>query len=112
MGSIFENLVVIEVLKGRYNQGLVADLYFFRDSNGNEIDLLCKTAEGLIGIEIKSSSTWHSKFSKGLLSFSKANQRLSRGIVVYNGEPIDLSNQVEAVHFKRVTNEFLYRKQR
>ncbi|MDQ8187426.1 DUF4143 domain-containing protein [Pelagicoccus sp. SDUM812002] len=33
VGSLFENLVVLEALKIRYNQGLVPNLYFYRDSN-------------------------------------------------------------------------------
>ncbi len=101
VGSIFENLVVIEALKGRYNQGHYADLYFFRDSNGTEIDLLCKTTQGLVGVEIKSSSTWHTKFAKGLLNFSNASAQLLRSIVVYSGESIDLSNGVEVVEYKK-----------
>lgn len=101
VGNIFENLVVIEALKGRYNQGRCADLYFFRDSNGSEIDLLCKTAEGLTGVEIKSSSTWHSKFAKSLLAFSKSNSQLSYSAVVYSGESISLSNDIEVTGYKQ-----------
>ena len=53
VGNLFENLVVLEALKARYNQGLTPNLYFFRDSHGNEIDLLHKSANQLIGVEIK-----------------------------------------------------------
>ena len=101
VGNIFENLVVIEALKDRDNQGRSADLYFFRDSNGVEIDLLCQTAAGLVGVEIKSSSTWHAKFAKGLLTFSGSNTPLSRGLVVYSGESIALSNHIEVVSYKQ-----------
>jgi len=101
VGNIFENLIVIEALKGRYNQGYHADLYFFRDSNGVEVDLLCKISEGLIGIEIKSSSTWHDKFAKGLLIFSKSNSQLLRSIVVYSGQSVDMSNGVDVVEYKK-----------
>ena len=103
VGNIFENLIVIEALKGRYNQGHNADLYFFRDSNGVEIDLLCKTTQGLVGIEVKSSSTWHAKFAKGLLTFSKSNSQLSRSIVAYNGKSIDLSSGVEVVEYNNLS---------
>lgn len=101
VGNIFENLVVIEALKERYNQGRSADLYFFRDSNGVEIDLLCKTTVGLAGVEIKSAATWHSKFTKSLLKFSASSSQLSRSIVVYNGDSIDLSNNVQVVGYKQ-----------
>jgi predicted AAA+ superfamily ATPase len=102
VGNLFENLVVLEVLKSRYNKGLNSGLYFFRDSNGNEIDLLCRTGEGLIGIEIKSASTWNSGFTKGLNYFSKSNSKLSQSLVVYNGEAIDLSNGIKAISYKNI----------
>ncbi len=101
VGNIFENLVIIEVLKLRYNQGRNADLYFFRDSNGREVDLLYKTTEGLIGVEIKSASTWHAKFSNGLLRFSTSNSEFAHSIVVYNGKSIELSNGVEVMGYKQ-----------
>jgi predicted AAA+ superfamily ATPase len=40
LGHIFENMVVIECLKTRTNAGKLPNLYFFRDSNGNEVDIL------------------------------------------------------------------------
>ena len=40
VGNIFENLVVVEALKSRLNKGKVPNLYFFRDSNGNEVDIV------------------------------------------------------------------------
>jgi len=67
VGSLFENLVVIEALKARQNQSRMPNLYFFRDSHGNEIDLLHDSARKLI--EIKSSSTYHKSFKKSLLHF-------------------------------------------
>jgi len=100
VGNIFENLAVIEVLKSRYNQGRNAELYYFRDSNGNEIDLLCKTGDGLVGVEIKSASTWNSSFSKSLTNFSESNEKLAGRIVVYSGSRIDLSSGVQVRSYK------------
>jgi hypothetical protein len=57
VGQLFENLVVLEVLKARYNQGKAANLYFFRDSHGNEIDLLHKSGNQLTSVEIKAAAT-------------------------------------------------------
>ncbi|MEE9339628.1 MAG: ATP-binding protein, partial [Methylococcaceae bacterium] len=70
IGNIFENLVVLEILKTRHNQGLKPNIYFFRDSRGLEIDVLFKSGRQLTGIEIKSSSTWNSSFKKALNRFS------------------------------------------
>src|SRR5690606_2913847 len=57
VGSIFENLVVMEFFKSKYNRGKLADLYFYRDSNGNEVDLLFQSSGLLAAVEIKSTST-------------------------------------------------------
>jgi predicted AAA+ superfamily ATPase len=104
LGSIFENLVVIEVLKKRYNSGYDASLYFFRDSNGNEIDLLCKTSNGLVGIEIKAASTWHGKFAKQLVRFAANNHPLDQSLVVYNGVELKLSNSVNAISYDKLVS--------
>ncbi len=56
-GQLFENLIVIEVLKHRYNNGLNNNLSFYRDSNSNEIDLIYQTADRFTAIEIKSTNT-------------------------------------------------------
>ena len=102
LGSIFENLVVIEVLKQRYNSGYDANLYFFRDSNGSEIDLLCKTSNGLVGIEIKAASTWHGKFAKQLVRFAANSHPLNQSLVVYNGVELELSNGVNAISYDKL----------
>ncbi|WMT84773.1 DUF4143 domain-containing protein [Wolbachia endosymbiont of Listronotus oregonensis] len=41
-GALFENLIVLEIFKKRLNQGLPANLYFWRDRTGHEIDLLAE----------------------------------------------------------------------
>lgn len=57
-GALFENWVITEHLKQRYNQGAPADLYFWRDNNGVEADLLFETSSGEIQtVEIKSGQT-------------------------------------------------------
>lgn len=56
-GALFESLVVSEFIKARYNKGLPADLYFWRDNNGVEADLVFETGAKLQPVEIKSGST-------------------------------------------------------
>lgn len=56
-GALFENFVVGEFLKARYNAGQPADLYFWRDNNGLEADLLFETGPRLQTVEIKSGAT-------------------------------------------------------
>jgi predicted AAA+ superfamily ATPase len=86
-GSIYENLLIMEVLKARLNRGIRPDLYFYRDSNGNEVDLLIAHGRSVLPIEIKSASTFTPDFIKGISSLKKAlGDRCKDGMVFYNGE--------------------------
>lgn len=57
-GAVFETWAVAETLKHRYNQGLGADLHFWRDNHGLEVDLLFEHAGRLHAVECKSGMTW------------------------------------------------------
>lgn len=106
LGSLFENLVILEALKTRYNQGLTANLYFFRDYQGNEIDLLFKSGSQLAGVEIKAAATWNSSFKKGLQRFAESNAALTRSYVVYSGERMAFSDGVEVLPYTSVAEIF------
>lgn len=45
-GALFENFIATEALKQRYNMGKESNLYFYRDSNQNEVDLVLKKVRG------------------------------------------------------------------
>ena len=68
-GNLFENLVVTEVLKYRFNKGRKSNLYFYRDSKGLEIDLIYETGRSILPIEIKSGATVSEDFFKNLKKF-------------------------------------------
>ncbi len=70
-GNLFENMVVMEALKYRYNQGKRSNLFFFRDSNGNEVDLISEQGRSLAAIEIKAGATINPDYFKGLRQFRK-----------------------------------------
>lgn len=106
VGQLFENLVVLEALKARYNQGRASNLYFYRDSRGYEIDLLCAFGRDLIGLEVKSASTFNHSFKKTLLSFSEKQHALKESYVVYNGEEIQFSDGVKAINYKDLVAVF------
>ena len=65
-GALFENFMITEALKFRFNQGKESNIYFYRDSHQNEIDLLIRKTTGLSAIEIKSSMTFNTQFEKTL----------------------------------------------
>lgn len=85
-GELFENWVITEYMKTADANGSTPDLYFWRDSNGNEVDLLIEIDGKTLAIEIKSSETMHSDHFKGLRNWQKvtgSSPELST--VVYRG---------------------------
>ena len=94
-GALFETYVVIEHLKERYNQGQAADIYFWRDSNGLEADLVYETAEleegqsiqKLQAVEIKSGATVTSDYVKaGKKSGRFAGDEAAQLKLIYGGD--------------------------
>lgn len=92
-GQLFENLIVIEVLKHRYNNGLNNNLSFYRDSNSNEIDLICQTADKFTAIEIKSTNTirFDKEYGRGIFKNienikSIMKNKLKDKVIVYLGD--------------------------
>jgi predicted AAA+ superfamily ATPase len=86
-GSLFENLVVNELMKARYNRGLEARLYFYQVAGRNEVDVIFQRGHELIPIEIKSSRTYNSSFLSGINSFKKtAPDRCADPHLIYCGD--------------------------
>lgn len=65
-GGLFENLVINSFIKRAYNNVQEPDLRFWRDSQGNEVDLLEYNGEVAVAYEIKSGKTFSQDFFKGL----------------------------------------------
>ncbi len=84
-GSLFENLVVSEALKHRFNRGRQSNFSFYRDSKGLECDLLYETGQSISAIEIKSGSTVSSDYFGGLNRVAKYIPNVNSKYVVYGG---------------------------
>ena len=80
-------IVIVEKMKQLHNAGTHPDLYFYRDSNGVEVDLVEHSAGKLYPIEIKSSSTFNPDFCKNLIKFNERYaDKCAEPTVVYSGE--------------------------
>jgi len=99
IGQLFENLVIIDVLKNIYNKGKLDNLYFFRDSNGLEADLLLQQGRQLMPIEIKSSSTYKPELLKGLKRIMELSPQMANAHLVYSGDAMQFSNGINAIRF-------------
>lgn len=105
-GYLFENLVVLDTIKSRYNQAQDPNCYFYRDSNQNEVDLLMTIANGFVPIEIKSSTTFDKRFLKGLQYFSGiAKKRVLFSLLVYAGELQQVMQDYDLINYKDVINK-------
>ena len=99
-GALFENFIVMEAIKRRYNQGRESNLYFYRDSHQNEVDLLFKTSSGLYGIEIKSAMTYHADFEKTLKRMDEwLNEPVLGKAVIYAGSLENTVGEVKLLNY-------------
>ena len=90
IGGLFENLIIMEIKKYLSNHKNSASLYFFRDSNGNEVDLIIDQGMNQIPIEIKSGGTFNSEFLKGINYWNKLTKDSDKilkqpGVIIYTG---------------------------
>lgn len=106
VGQMFENLIVIECLKARSNQGKLPNLYFFRDSNGNEVDVLFQSGREITAIEIKSSTTYKSSLLKSLTGMASLTPMVTNSYRVYAGDSFEFSDGIVALKYDRVESVF------
>jgi predicted AAA+ superfamily ATPase len=86
-GGLYENLIIGDILKSRLNRGLQPDLFFYRDTHGNEVDLVIRDGTALFPIEIKSASSFSTDFHKGIARFRQAaGDKVLPGAILYNGD--------------------------
>jgi uncharacterized protein len=110
VGGLFENLIIVELKKHILNHSKSAKLYFFRDSNGNEVDLLIDGGISQITIEIKSGATFSTDFLKGLEYWQKLKNDQPHtksslpGFVIYNGNNAHKAQNYELLKWSKLNN--------
>lgn len=105
-GALFENLIVNEVAKLHFNKGEEIQLYFYRDTNQLEVDLLFQQGISLVAIEIKSSKTFHKDFLKGLEKFKTlANKHQIKAFVVYCGDHEQTVRECRVINYTHLDSE-------
>lgn len=103
-GGLFENLVINEFIKEAYNKGEEPNLTFWRDSTGNEVDLL-RTMEGKqYAYEIKSGATYSSDFFKGISKWAQLSGATpEQCFAIYTGDKNMKTSQGEVLSWKQRT---------
>jgi len=84
-GGLFENLVVVEALKLRFNRGKRENLYFYRDSKGQEIDLLYVLANRYLAIEAKAGRTISRQYFDAFRTFRDVFGDAAAGEILVHG---------------------------
>lgn len=103
--AIFENMIVMEAIKHRYNMGLEGGVFFYRDSNQNEVDLLIKQEGELTAIEVKSSMTYSSSFEKTLTQIEGwIKTPISKKAIVYSGDFENSSGDINLINYRHISS--------
>lgn len=104
-GAIFENMIVMEAIKHRYNMGLEGGVFFYRDSNQNEVDLLIKQEGELTAIEVKSSMTYSSSFEKTFTQIEGwIKTPISKKAIVYSGDFENSSGKINLINYRHISS--------
>lgn len=104
-GALFENLVINELMKYRFNQGLNSNLYFWRNNTGEEVDVLIEQGEYLIPVEIKSGQTFNTDFLTGLKKWADyAGSAALPAHLIFGGEASMMRHGIAVHSWKDMQN--------
>ena len=81
-GAFVETHAVMEILKSWWFQAFEAPLYFYRDKDGTEIDLLIEKDQTLFPIEIKSAASVRRSWAKTFQTLDRLGLRRGPGAVI------------------------------
>ena len=85
-GAIFENMVINEAMKSRYNKGKDANLFFYRDKSQREVDLIYLKANELHVYEIKSAQRFQKEFFNGINYLKDLfGEQITQSALIYDG---------------------------
>ena len=81
------------------NRGKLPEMYFYRDSNGNEAGLVLPQGRKLHIYEIKSAATYSDRLLKGVRRIAALSQQIERASLIYAGDAMQFSDRVQAWRF-------------
>jgi predicted AAA+ superfamily ATPase len=102
-GAIFENWVVVELLKACLNRGEEPRLFFWRDNVGNEVDVLRDRGTRLHAWECKSGMTYVPEWVAGLQSWGRLAAKKAGALhLVYGGNESFIRGGVRVLSWRDV----------
>ena len=86
-GRLFENLIITEQIKQRYNQFLPPNIYYWRDKLGREVDCILEQNNQTIAIDIKAGKTITKDQLKNLKYWQSLSHADNQDLkIIYGGE--------------------------
>lgn len=104
-GALYENLAILEILKGRMNRGRSPHIYFWRDQTGHEVDCVAEWGGVVKAIEVKAGATFQSDFIKGLQYLGKLLPSSER-YLIYNGDQEGIFLNTTLINIKKIDQLF------
>ena len=101
-GSLFENMVVTDLLKTRLNQGIDPSMFFWRDSAGLEIDLIIENGNQLQPIEIKLGETFTASWLNNLNKWCSLAANSTQPMLCYGGSWTGQRSEVKVLPWHEV----------
>lgn len=101
LGGMFENVVVVELLKAQWNRGLKETLSFYRDSSGREVDVILERQRRPCPIEVKAARTFSPDLARTLHEFQTLVPDSSEPHVIYGGLETYDATGFRAIPFTR-----------
>lgn len=106
-GAIFENFIIMECIKHRFNQGREGGVYFYRDSNQNEVDILLKQEGEITAIEVKGAMTYHTSFEKHINRLGEwISTPVKKRAVIYSGDFENTAADTQILNYRHL-HDFL-----
>ncbi|MCX8080066.1 MAG: ATP-binding protein [Bacteroidia bacterium] len=107
-GSIFEGMVIADIIKHIAHKGLYANSFFWRDKTGHEVDLILEMYGKTMAVEVKSAQTFQDPFLNSLKYWKKLDGK-SMGYVLFGGhQSFKRTDQIQVMNWK--ANETLIKK--
>lgn len=106
-GELFENLIVAECLKYKYNQGKNDGVYFYRDAKQHEVDILLHENGAITGIEVKSAMTYNAAFENHIRHLEEwVDLPVRKKAIVYTGTYENTAGSIQLLPYSQLHNIF------
>lgn len=103
-GALFENFVMLEILKHFYNNGIKQDIYFWRDKLGREIDCILENTGRIKAIEIKAGKTIIPDFFRNIEYWNNLTGNIRDSYIIYGGIESQIRTEAAIIPWTKINN--------